>query len=88
MIAPNKRLKRTSQVTPLPTTEQTVAEKLLERLDDRVALTRFFSEYNANVARLRERGYHLQSLSGQPVVDIAFEPLPEEVVDLVRAYRS
>ncbi|HEY8008757.1 MAG TPA: hypothetical protein VIE66_18685 [Methylocella sp.] len=88
MIAPNRRLKRTPQVTPLPTMKQTVAEKLLERLDDREALTRFFSEYNANVARLKARGYHLQSLSGQPVADIAFEPLPEEVIDLIDAYRS
>ena len=73
---------------PLRVSGTKFAEKLLARLDDKDTLSDFFAEYNANVARLRTRRYSLHSLEGFQTSEITFAPLPEDVMNEVRAYRS
>jgi hypothetical protein len=73
---------------PLQVSKTKFAKKLLARVDDKDTLFEFFAEYNATVARLQTRGYSLHSLEGFPASKITFDPLPEEVMKEVCAYRS
>ena len=73
---------------PLRVSKPKFAKKLLARLDDKDTMFEFFAEYNATVALLQARGYSLHSLVGFPASQITFDPLPQEVMKEVRAYRS
>lgn len=72
---------------PLRVSGTKFADKLLSRIDDRKTLNEFFAEYNANVLRLKGRGYELRSLVGLPTAQITFDALPAEVKTLVECYR-
>ena len=74
--------------SPLRLSKTKFAEKLLARLDDRYTLLSFFADYNATVARLQARGYDLRSLAGFPTSEIAFDPLPQEVLEAVQGYTA
>jgi hypothetical protein len=87
LIAPNARLKRYIEVASRrPALKATMAERLIELIEDQKSLEQFFAEYNAHVARLAKRGYRLTSLSGIPAAEIEYEPLPEEVLEYANAY--
>jgi hypothetical protein len=73
---------------PLQITKKDFAKKLLARLDDRENLLGFFAEYNANVMRLRDRGYKLHALAGVPIAEVKYDPLPAEVKEYIEAYTA